>query len=332
MDDINKLKESLHLFIHNGKPYLQDYDLDDYNLSNKEEFYVIAKSYDESQLFKKYFPKCSIVKDLKKAFENNGKYITEDIVHAEMNDDDMLVILHNPTRKELRDHQLDDECRLVYDGNNGYYFASSVWTHEQIEQKLQAKNLPYAETSGEFYYYQDNLFATRDDWSSEEEYQEYKTDWYQSLKSMPYIVKNFGNFKVEIFKGEYLSEEYEGLNRIAGFYWFDEHRFQMLKRKPVGVEELDPEDNEFDYYHLDDKGLEEDNKARFGIEKLGKKIVCYIESENKQKCLKAKKAIQKKFNNILIDKFQLSWGRDGFEELNEEINEVLKLAGVELCD
>ena len=215
MDDIHNLKESLHLFIHNGKPYLQDYDLDDYNLSNKEEFYVIAKSYDESQLFKKYFPNYSIVNDLKKAFKNNGKYIAEGIVHAEMNDD-MVVILHNPTRKELKDNDLDDECRLVYDGNNGYYFASSVWTHEQIEQKLQAKNLPYAETSGEFYYYQDNLFTTRDDWSSEDEYQEYKNDWYQSLKSMPYIVKNFGNFKVEIFKGEYLSEEINEVLKLAG--------------------------------------------------------------------------------------------------------------------
>lgn len=256
---------------------------------------------------------------------NEEKGLNESIAYAEMNDDDMVVILHNPTRKELKDNNLDDECRLVYDGNNGYYFASSEWTHEQIEQKLQAKNLPYAETSGEFYYYQDNLFTTRDDWSSEEEYQEYKNDWYQSLKSMPYIVKNFGNFKVEIFKGEYLSEEYEGLNRIAGFYWFDRHNwledghFQLLKRKPIGVEELDPEDNDFDYYHLDDNGLEEDNKARFGIEKMGKKIVCYIESISKNHCLKAKKAIQRKFNNILIDKFQLSWGRDGFEELNESI-------------
>lgn len=126
--------------------------------------------------------------------------------------------------------------------------------------------------------------------------------------------------------GVQLNEEYEGLNRIAGFYWFDRHNwledghFQLFKRKPVGVEELDPEDNEFDYYHLDDNGLEEDNKARFGIEKLGKEIVCYIESENKQKCLRAKKAIQKKFNNILIDKFQLSWGRDGFEELDESVS------------
>ena len=138
--------------------------------------------------------------------------LNESIAYAEMYDDDMVVILHNPTRKELRDHQLDDECRIIYDGNNGYYFASSEWTHEQIEQKLQANNLPYAETSGEFYYYQDNLFTTRDDWSSEEEYQEYKNDWYQSLKSMPYIANNFGNFKVEIFKGEYLSEESVDLN------------------------------------------------------------------------------------------------------------------------
>lgn len=142
-------------------------------------------------------------------FEDYGEdqYIDESIAYAEMNDDEMMVILHNPSRKELRDNGLDDECRIVNDGNGGYYFASSQWTHEQIENKLKSKNLPYEETMGEFYYYQDNLFATRDDWDTEEEYQEYKNDWYKSLKSMPYIVKNFGNFKVEIFNGEYLTEE-----------------------------------------------------------------------------------------------------------------------------
>ena len=172
--------------------------------------------------------------------------ISESIAYAEMYDDDMVVILHNPTRKELKDNNLDYECRLIYDGNNGYYFASSEWTHEQIEQKLQAKNLPYAETSGEFYYYQDNLFATRDDWSSEEEYQEYKNDWYQSLKSMPYIVKNFGNFKVEIFKGEYLSEEINEVLKLAGvdlnesaklndnfWKWFGNSKMKNKKGKPI---------------------------------------------------------------------------------------------------
>lgn len=138
---------------------------------------------------------------------NESEQVNESIAYAEMNDDEMMVILHNPTRKELKDNNLDDECRIVNDGNGGYYFASSQWTHEQIENKLKSKNLPYEETMGEFYYYQDNLFATRDDWNTEEEYQEYKNDWYKSLKSIPYIVKNFGDFKAEIFNGEYLTEE-----------------------------------------------------------------------------------------------------------------------------
>lgn len=138
---------------------------------------------------------------------NESEQVNESIAYAEMNDDEMMVILHNPTRKELKDNNLDGECRIVNDGNGGYYFASSQWTHEQIENKLKSKNLPYEETMGEFYYYQDNLFATRDDWNTEEEYQEYKNDWYKSLKSIPYIVKNFGDFKAEIFNGEYLTEE-----------------------------------------------------------------------------------------------------------------------------
>ena len=138
---------------------------------------------------------------------NESEQVNESIAYAEMNDDEMMVILHNPTRKELKDNNLDDECRIVKDGKGGYYFASSEWTHEQIENKLKSKNLPYEETMGEFYYYQDNLFATRDDWNTEEEYQEYKNDWYKSLKSIPYIVKNFDDFKAEIFNGEYLTEE-----------------------------------------------------------------------------------------------------------------------------
>lgn len=132
--------------------------------------------------------------------------LDESIVYGEMNDDEMMVILHNPTRKELKDNNLDDECRIIRDGNGGYYFASSVWTHEQIENKLKSKNLPYEETMGEFYYYQDNLFATRDDWNTDEEYNEYKQDWYKTLKSSSYIVKNFGNFNVEIFGNEKLRE------------------------------------------------------------------------------------------------------------------------------
>ena len=116
------------------------------------------------------------------------------------------------------------------------------------------------------------------------------------------------------------NKEYEGLNRIAGFYWFDEHKFQMLKRKPVGVDNLSDDDNEFDYYHLEKlDGLIEDNKARFGIEKIGKEIVCYIEAETKSKCLRAKKAILHKYPDIVFDRFDLSWENNGFETLNEEI-------------
>ena len=157
--------------------------------------------------------------------ENNGNVledegINESIVYGEMKDDEMMVILHNPTRKELKENGLDDECRIVKDGNDGYYFASSNYTHEQVENKLKLNNLPYIETIGEFYYYQDNLFATRDDWNTKEEYEEYKRSWYNSLKSMPYIVKNFGNFRAEVFGGEYLTESVikRDDGEVGGYY------------------------------------------------------------------------------------------------------------------
>lgn len=195
VDNEYGLENSEHIFIHKGKPYLQDYDLDDYLENEMDSVLFVAKQIDNNPMFKRYFPNHSMEVDIHKAIDNDGKYIVE---------------------------------------------------------------------------------------------------------------------------------EYEGLNRIAGFYWFDEKKFQMLKRKPIGVKKLDSEDDEFDYYHLDDNGLEEDNKARFGIENIGQKLVCYIEAEDKQKCLIAKKAIQRKFNDILIDKFQLSWGRNNFEELYEEMVHVTK--------
>lgn len=126
----------------------------------------------------------------------------------------------------------------------------------------------------------------------------------------------------EILKiaGVQVNEEYEGLNRIAGFYYFnyqnslEDGHFFLLKRKPEGVQKLSSDDETNDYYHFDDEnGLQKDNKARFGIEKIGKNIVCYIEAISKNKCLLAKKAIDKKFYNIPIDLYQLSWNNYGFE-------------------
>ena len=286
MDDIHNLKESLHLFIHNGKPYLQDYDLDDYNLSNKEEFYVIAKSYDESQLFKKYFPNYSIVNDLKKAFKNDGKYIAESrFIRFDDLPSDKYDVYRVYSADYLKKHINNDIMILVH---GKLYRPVKVGKNKNYEDCVKLESIDNPKDVG--------------------------------VRTFKYLAKDSSYIVYEKNNNEKLNEEYEGLNRLAGFYWFDEKKFQMLKRKPMGVKELSKDDNQFDYYHLDSMdGLEEDNKARFGIEKIGKKLVCYIEAEDKQKCLMAKKAIQRKFSDILIDKFQLSWGRNNFEELYESI-------------
>ena len=120
VDNEYGLENSEHIFIHKGKPYLQDYDLDDYLENEMDSVLFVAKQIDNNPMFKRYFPNHSMEVDIHKAIDNDGKYIVE---------------------------------------------------------------------------------------------------------------------------------EYEGLNRIAGFYWFNENKFQLLKRKPIGVKKLDPEDDEFDYYN-----------------------------------------------------------------------------------
>ena len=223
-----------------------------------------------------------------------------------------------------------NDTRVIYDMKNNFFVVGDTYNyiHNDIVKILKDNDINLSN-----YTY---TFRTQitDDYEEPVWYDKYRFSYNfgnfiiytreRVIELLPFF-NDLGNYELidlvedELYESLISNEEYEGLNRIAGFYWFDKNKFQMLKRKPIGVKKLDPEDNEFDYYHLDDNGLEEDNKARFGIEKMGKKVVCYIESENKQNCLKAKKAIQKKFNNILIDKFQLSWGRNGFEELNESI-------------
>lgn len=193
-------------------------DIDDESLN----LILNAKVYSDRSL---YNMRHDINEQINEVLRLAGVKIVEEIVYGEMNDDEMMVILHNPTRKELKDNNLDDECRIIKDGNGGYYFASSEWTHEQIENKLKSKNLPYEETMGEFYYYQDNLFATRDDWNTDKEYYEYKQDWYKTLKSKSYIVKNFGNFNVEIFGNEKLRESIywkgEKINNFEDISYYD---------------------------------------------------------------------------------------------------------------
>ena len=282
--------------------------------------------------------------------------LKEEIVYAETEDNKLKVAIYkNPTRQELKQDGAN-QWRIVEDDDGNWYFGDAYeYTHQDIEEtiriekKISCMDKSYDYVTGndvKLYDLYTNTFILRDkiinfDYSQKEE----KLNAFkQELKAK--VGDTFGNYKACIssaelpwdnykdayFGGEQINEDLEGLNRIAGFYWFDNGHFQLFKRKPEGVEKLDPEDNEFDYYHLDDDGLEEDNKARFGIEKVDNKIVCYIQAETKQKCLLAKKAIDKKFSDILINTYEIEWynpetNKFDFEQLDEAYVQVDKPIG-----
>lgn len=142
--DIDKeynLKNSEHIFIHKGKPYLQDYDLDEYSFANKEAFLNVAKNIDNNPIFKRYFPNHSMEIDIHKAIDNNGKYIAEEMVHTSKKDLSD-VILKNPTRKELKEYSNITDWRIIQDTNGNYYFADAmVYLHSWMVKALLSKNI-----------------------------------------------------------------------------------------------------------------------------------------------------------------------------------------------
>ena len=78
VDNEYGLENSEHIFIHKGKPYLQDYDLDDYLENEMDSVLFVAKQIDNNPMFKRYFPNHSMEVDIHKAIDNDGKYIVEE--------------------------------------------------------------------------------------------------------------------------------------------------------------------------------------------------------------------------------------------------------------
>ena len=78
VDNEYGLENSEHIFIHKGKPYLQDYDLDDYLENEMDSILFVAKQIDNNPMFKRYFPNHRMEVDIHKAIDNDGKYIVEE--------------------------------------------------------------------------------------------------------------------------------------------------------------------------------------------------------------------------------------------------------------
>lgn len=148
--DIDKeynLKNSEHIFIHKGKPYLQDYDLDEYSFDNKEAFLNVTKSIDSNALYKKYFPNHSMVNDLKKAFKNNGKYIVESICFNDMayneafNKFEDLTVWKNPSIDWIKNQLKNIDLRFIYnpDADILYVWDGGKWMHSEVMDTVDMK-------------------------------------------------------------------------------------------------------------------------------------------------------------------------------------------------
>ena len=277
--------------------------------------------------------------------------LKEEIVSAESNYDELyMVIYKNPTRKELSEDKYQ-QFRIIEDNNGNWYFGNAHdFVHQEMFETLKDEGVEFVDWTDYnigfdvmLYDNQTNTFIYRADIyeNTEEETIKEKQAVLDNFKDIlaQRFGSTFGNYKVCVSNSEepwldyenayfgqenqQINEDLEGYNRIAGFYWFDDGHWEMLKRKPEGTKELEPEDNVMDYCHLDTEGIFEDNKARFGIERLGRGTInCYIQAETKEKCLQAKKAIDKKFSDILINTYEIEWynpktNHFDFEQLDE---------------
>ena len=126
---------------------------------------------------------------------NESEQVNESIAFAEMNDDEMMVILHNPSRKELRDNGLYRSRFICHEDGTWLFFDSMQWIHEQILSKYR-----YGRCNGTgFYDLRSNEFIFMESMNydeGEEGYEEevayYENKCKKWLLTKPYIRETFG--------------------------------------------------------------------------------------------------------------------------------------------
>ncbi len=144
----------------------------------------------------------------------------------------------------------------------------------------------------------------------------------------------------QLNEGEYLNK----FNRIAGFYHWDTDKFEYFPRT---TEEISAEEDEINDYIHNVQSKDEFTEfkiVRFGIEDItGEGRVCYIEGDtwrNVEQCYFA--IIDEYQDDLHIEKFELEYyvgnqpkykfydmyGDEIMESYDNQINEVLKVAGI----
>ena len=131
--------------------------------------------------------------------------LNEEIIHAEKSnyDDYMAVVLKNPTKKELRDNELEHSRFICYEDGTWLFFDSMQWIHEQILSKYR-----YGRCNGTGFYdlrsnefiFMESMNYDEDEEGYEEEVAYYEDKCKKWLLTKPYIRENFGlNPRVTIY-------------------------------------------------------------------------------------------------------------------------------------
>ena len=145
--------------------------------------------------------------EINEILRNAGIQLDEEIIHAEQSDyeDYMAVVLKNPSKRELRENNLDRSRFIVFTNGTWLFFDCMQWIHEQILKKFT--HIYGKGRSSGFYDLDKNEFIfieplDHDDGEEgyEEEFKHYTDKEREFLLSYPYITKTFGqDFKIMIY-------------------------------------------------------------------------------------------------------------------------------------
>ena len=175
--------------------YFDDYDDDELEDLETQDFEEELKY---NSVIRKYFPKGVKVVRYDR--------LDEEIAYGKMVNDEMITILKNPTRNELKKNNINYARIVVDDYGNIYFGSAKRYSHAMIVGELERNNISDFEILGPgydwgfdvFLYDQTtNTFYYRVDYMSEEEEKE-KLETAKDFLNTSYFNKSFGDFDVQI--------------------------------------------------------------------------------------------------------------------------------------
>jgi len=138
--------------------------------------------------------------------ENNGfETLDEEIAFGKMSNNEMITILKNPTRNELKKNGINYARIVVDDYGNIYFGPAKRYSHTMIVSELERNNISEFKILGPdydwgidvFLYDQTtNTFYYRVDYMSKEEEKE-KLEFAKDFLNRDYFNKSFGDFNVQ---------------------------------------------------------------------------------------------------------------------------------------